>query len=136
MLTQERKAHIRAVLRRDGRIVAKTLSQELDLSEDTIRRDLRELAAEGLLQRVHGGALPASPAMADYPARQAVAAGSKRAIAHAAAEMISAWAGGVPGWRDHSRGGRPRAVADAGGNDRDAQPKRRNRTGCASTRRG
>lgn len=88
MLTQERKAHIRAVLRRDGRIVAKTLSQELDLSEDTIRRDLRELAAEGLLQRVHGGALPASPAMADYPARQAVAAGSKRAIAHAAAEII------------------------------------------------
>ena len=88
MLTQERKAHIRAVLRRDGRIVAKALSQELDLSEDTIRRDLRELAAEGLLQRVHGGALPASPAMADFPARKAVATGSKRAIARAAAEMI------------------------------------------------
>src|ERR1700733_3152657 len=90
MLTQERKAHIRAVLRRDGRVVAKTLSQEFALSEDTIRRDLRELAAEGLLQRVHGGALPASPAMADFPARQAVATGSKRAIARAAADMVRA----------------------------------------------
>lgn len=47
MLTQERKAHLLAVLQRDGRLVAKTLSRELGLSEDTIRRDLRELAAEG-----------------------------------------------------------------------------------------
>ena len=38
---------------------------ELGTSEDTIRRDLRELAAEGKLQRVHGGALPASAAMGD-----------------------------------------------------------------------
>jgi DeoR/GlpR family transcriptional regulator of sugar metabolism len=62
MLTQQRKAHILAVLKDTGQVVAKTLSEQLNLSEDTIRRDLRELAAEGLLQRVHGGALPASPA--------------------------------------------------------------------------
>ena len=58
MLTSQRKQHILSVLRRDGNVVAKSLSEELGLSEDTIRRDLRELAAEGLLQRVHGGALP------------------------------------------------------------------------------
>ena len=88
MLTQQRKAHILEVLRRDGRVIAKTLSQELGLSEDTIRRDLRELAAEGLLQRVHGGALPASPALADFAGRQGVAPGAKAAIGRAAARMI------------------------------------------------
>jgi DeoR/GlpR family transcriptional regulator of sugar metabolism len=88
MLTQERKAHIQAVLRRDGRIVAKALSHELSLSEDTIRRDLRELAAEGLLQRVHGGALPVSPAIGDFAARRGLATNAKRAIATAAARMV------------------------------------------------
>ena len=39
------------------------------VSEDSIRRDLRELAAAGLCQRVYGGALPASPALADYGTR-------------------------------------------------------------------
>ena len=33
-------------------------------------RDLRELAQEGLLQRVHGGALPASTAVVDFAGRQ------------------------------------------------------------------
>lgn len=88
MLTQQRKAHILAVLRETGQIVAKTLSRELNLSEDTIRRDLRELASDGLLQRVHGGALPASPALADFSGRQAIATGGKKAIGRAAAAMI------------------------------------------------
>jgi DeoR/GlpR family transcriptional regulator of sugar metabolism len=58
MLTTQRRALISARLSRDGEIVAKRLADELQLSEDTIRRDLREMAAEGLLKRVHGGALP------------------------------------------------------------------------------
>jgi len=69
MLTKQRKQHILGKLRRDGEVVATSLSAELGLSEDTIRRDLRSLAAQGLLQRVHGGALPASPAMADLATR-------------------------------------------------------------------
>ncbi|PRD57879.1 DeoR/GlpR family DNA-binding transcription regulator [Phyllobacterium myrsinacearum] len=88
MLTQQRKAHILAVLKQTGQVVAKSLSEQLDLSEDTIRRDLRELAAEGLLQRVHGGALPASPALADFSGRQAIATDGKKAIGRAAAAMI------------------------------------------------
>ncbi|MBA8878804.1 DeoR/GlpR family DNA-binding transcription regulator [Phyllobacterium myrsinacearum] len=88
MLTQQRKAHILAVLKNRGEVVAKALSQQLNLSEDTIRRDLRELAAEGLLQRVHGGALPASPALADFSGRQAIATDGKRAIGRTAAAMI------------------------------------------------
>jgi DeoR/GlpR family transcriptional regulator of sugar metabolism len=88
MLTEERKRLILSVLQRNGRVVAKALSEELGLSEDTIRRDLRELAAAGLLQRVHGGALPASPAMGDLAARQQVATQGKARIARAAAAMV------------------------------------------------
>ena len=88
MLTEQRKQHILDVLRRDGRVVAKPLAASLDLSEDTIRRDLRELAREGLLQRVHGGALPASRALGDFSARQSVCTAEKAAIGRAAAAMI------------------------------------------------
>jgi DeoR/GlpR family transcriptional regulator of sugar metabolism len=88
MLTTQRKQHILKLLKRDGRIVAKDLSRALELSEDTIRRDLRELAQEGLLQRVHGGALPASPAIADFAARESIATAAKIAIGRAAARMI------------------------------------------------
>jgi DeoR/GlpR family transcriptional regulator of sugar metabolism len=88
MLTQERKAHLLDRLHRDGRVIAKDVSRALGLSEDTIRRDLRELASEGLLQRVHGGALPASPAMADFARRQDVAVEGKAAVGKAAARMV------------------------------------------------
>jgi DeoR/GlpR family transcriptional regulator of sugar metabolism len=88
MLTRERKDHIIGVLARDGRVVAKALAEALGLSEDTIRRDLRELAAEGVLQRVHGGALPISPALADMAGRAALSPEGKRAIGRAAAAMV------------------------------------------------
>jgi DeoR/GlpR family transcriptional regulator of sugar metabolism len=88
VLTSQRKKLILERLRRDGQIIAKNLSAELELSEDTIRRDLRELAAEGLLQRVHGGALPASPAIADLSARQNIGTTGKTAIGRVAANMI------------------------------------------------
>jgi len=88
MLTAERKQLILRVLGREGKVVAKALSGELGTSEDTIRRDLRELAAEGLLLRVHGGALPSSPASANFAARREQAATAKRAIARAAAGLV------------------------------------------------
>ena len=58
MLTAERRQRILEQLRRDGKVLATELSTALSCSEDTIRRDLRDLAEAGLLQRVHGGALP------------------------------------------------------------------------------
>jgi DeoR/GlpR family transcriptional regulator of sugar metabolism len=76
------------VLRRDGQIVATQISAELGVSEDTIRRDLRELAKEGLLQRVHGGALPTSLALGDFAARQRIATDDKAAIGRAAAALV------------------------------------------------
>jgi DeoR/GlpR family transcriptional regulator of sugar metabolism len=93
MLTRQRKELLLARLKQDGQIVARSLSDELGLSEDTIRRDLRELAAEGLLQRVHGGALPLglppSPAMGDFGVRQQISSTAKPSIARAAAAMIA-----------------------------------------------
>ena len=88
MLTSQRKQAILAALQRDGQVVAKTMSETFGVSEDTVRRDLRELAAEGRLQRVHGGALPASPAMADFAHRQHIGPEAKSAIAHRAAQMV------------------------------------------------
>ena len=88
VLTAERKELLTARLGRDGRLVAKELARELGTSEDTIRRDLRDLAAEGRLQRVHGGALPASPATAAFAAREHIGVESKAAVARAAAALI------------------------------------------------
>jgi DeoR/GlpR family transcriptional regulator of sugar metabolism len=89
MLTQQRKQLLLARLAKDGRIIAKEASAELALSEDTIRRDLRELAAEGLLQRVHGGALPASPTVANLAARRSMASAEKRRLGVKAAGLIA-----------------------------------------------
>jgi DeoR/GlpR family transcriptional regulator of sugar metabolism len=88
MLTSQRKQYLMEALRRDGRIVATALSAELGVSEDTIRRDLREMAKEGLLQRALGGARPASPALGDFAARQQIASADKAAIGRAAAAMV------------------------------------------------
>jgi DeoR/GlpR family transcriptional regulator of sugar metabolism len=88
MLTAERRQYILETLRRDGKVYAGELSAALHTSEDTIRRDLRELAAAGLLQRVHGGALPRSPAQASYAVRQQQAPQAKAAIADAALQLI------------------------------------------------
>ncbi len=89
MLTSQRHALILDRLRRDGQIVATALAGELGLSEDTIRRDLRELAGAGKLQRVHGGALPVAPPLPDLGARKEIAKATKQALALKAVERIA-----------------------------------------------
>jgi DeoR/GlpR family transcriptional regulator of sugar metabolism len=64
------------------------LAHELGTSEDTIRRDLRELAQGGKLQRVHGGALPASAAVGDLKVREQVSPNDKIELGRAGASMI------------------------------------------------
>jgi DeoR/GlpR family transcriptional regulator of sugar metabolism len=88
MLTAERRQYILEILRRDKKVLSSELSVALNVSEDTIRRDLRELAESGLLQRVHGGALGCSPATASYSDRQKQAPKEKEAIARAAAKLV------------------------------------------------
>jgi len=88
MLTTQRKKRILERLLQDGEVVAKPLSQEWGVSEDTIRRDLRELAQEGKLQRVHGGALPAAATVATLDARQHIAPADKQALGRAGAALV------------------------------------------------
>jgi DeoR/GlpR family transcriptional regulator of sugar metabolism len=88
MLTTQRKRSILDLLARDGQVQATALAEAFSVSEDTIRRDLRELAAEGLLQRVHGGALPASQAVAPFAKRRSLETSGKRAVGKAGALMV------------------------------------------------
>jgi len=88
MLTSQRKNLILDMLRREGQVVAKRAAEEFSLSEDTIRRDLREMAAEGLLRRVHGGAMPVAPDLPDFSARRAVSSDVKQRLGAKAAGMV------------------------------------------------
>ncbi|MEV7903859.1 DeoR/GlpR family DNA-binding transcription regulator [Streptomyces anulatus] len=88
MLAAERRDHLLGLLAREGKIVAKDVAAGLGISEDSVRRDLRDLASEGLCQRVYGGALPASPAVVDYAARRTVAPDGKRKVAAVAAGLV------------------------------------------------
>jgi DeoR/GlpR family transcriptional regulator of sugar metabolism len=90
MLAAERKDLLVTRLRHQGKLVAKELATEFGVSEDSVRRDLRDLAAAGLCQRVHGGALPASPAIGSHAKRSGIVPESKRRVAAKAAALIPA----------------------------------------------
>src|SRR5215208_7355577 len=89
-LSAERREQILQLLRDDGRIVAADLPERLGVSLDTVRRDLDELAATGLLRRVRGGALPPSPVSPRFVERVDKEVPAKRAIAQAAVERLVA----------------------------------------------
>lgn len=89
MLTSQRKQLILEKLGAEGQVLSRELSLHFDVSEDTIRRDLRELAAEGRLQRVHGGALPSSTAIAPFAERKTLKIDSKKSVARKGAQLIS-----------------------------------------------
>ncbi|NBH02203.1 DeoR/GlpR family DNA-binding transcription regulator [Amycolatopsis sp. SID8362] len=88
MLVGERRELLLARLAAEGKVLAKDVAAELGVSEDSIRRDLRDLAAAGLCQRVYGGALPVSPAVADYAGRAAIAVDGKDRVAAVAAGLV------------------------------------------------
>lgn len=87
-LKEERHQHILELLGSEGRVLAADLSNRYSVSEDTIRRDLRELARAGKIQRVHGGALPRRAEAVPFVSRQQIDIESKTGIARAAADMI------------------------------------------------
>ena len=87
-LKEERHQYILELLGSEGRVLAADLSGRYRVSEDTIRRDLRELASSGRIQRVHGGALPRRAEAVPFVSRQQIDMESKIGIARAAADMI------------------------------------------------
>ncbi|UDF31594.1 UNVERIFIED_ORG: DeoR/GlpR family DNA-binding transcription regulator [Roseateles sp. XES5] len=92
LLLGERQALIRTRLDLSGRVIAAELAQELGVSEDTIRRDLREMAASGLCRRVYGGALRLSPSSSPTTMneRMGIAGERKAVLAKTAADLLPA----------------------------------------------
>lgn len=60
MLKKERQAYIIQQINIHNKVLSSDLSVQLNVSEDTVRRDLQELDEEGKLTKVHGGALSKS----------------------------------------------------------------------------
>ena len=87
-LPRERQERIIERLRRHGRVVAADLAVEFRVSEDSIRRDLRELAARDLCKRVYGGALLTTTVVPLAERRQEHVE-RKRALAAVAASLVS-----------------------------------------------
>lgn len=58
MSPEERQTAILNLLEADRRLTVETLAERFATSDDSIRRDLRRLAAAGLIRRVHGAVLP------------------------------------------------------------------------------
>jgi len=86
----ERHNHILKTLRQRGFVAVYDLQKELNVSEATIRRDLRSLEGRDLLHRTHGGANPQSHLLYDRPISEKAKRYSeeKKRVGRTAAEMI------------------------------------------------
>lgn len=84
-----RQSDILDLARAEGRVVVENLANHFGVTLQTIRRDLGELADEGRLERVHGGAvLKAGVANIGYAERRSMNAAAKTAIARTCAAAI------------------------------------------------
>ena len=88
LLPDEREHLILEKLRAEGRVLAAELAAQLDTSEHTIRRHLRDLAEAGQCKRVYGGALLTSPANKPASVRMREQLPAKARLARAAAALV------------------------------------------------
>lgn len=88
MLKEERHQHILDKIKLSRKVLSSDLSVELSVSEDTIRRDLNELSAKGLIKKVHGGALPKDNNALSYEERSSHNLKEKNSIAKKAVSLI------------------------------------------------
>lgn len=87
MLKKERQAYILHQVNLHNKVLSAVLSQQINVSDDTIRRDLQELADAGRLIKVHGGAL--SPSFHNgHTSRGIYSYTQKKIIAQKAASLI------------------------------------------------
>jgi DeoR family fructose operon transcriptional repressor len=92
MYAEERQQAIVAQARAEGRVDVASLAAELEVTTETVRRDLTTLERQGLLRRVHGGAIPVErlgfePGLAS---RDTVMVAEKERIAKAALAYLPA----------------------------------------------
>ena len=90
MLPSQRRQAILAAVRAEDAAAADDLARQFDVSVETIRRDLRALHSEGLLERVYGGATRPSGRSDEgsFTARSSRNVDLKRAIAALAASLV------------------------------------------------
>lgn len=88
MLKKERQAYILHKVNLHNKVMSASLSTEIAVSEDTIRRDLHELSETGKLVKIHGGALSQSFNKITYPLVDVYAQTDKRIIAQKAISLI------------------------------------------------
>ena len=91
MFALERQKMILELLSQDGAVSVSRLSDEMGVTEETIRRDLEKLEQKELLRRTHGGALPVEEGSNELSLnrRKSTNVESKQKIAKAAVSMIA-----------------------------------------------
>src|SRR5882762_10569866 len=88
VLKKERQAYILHQVNLHNKVRSSSLSAEVNVSEDTIRRDLQELAEEGKVIKVHGGALSHSFNDLYYPSNNVYSHNQKKIIAQKGAALV------------------------------------------------
>lgn len=91
MLALERQKRILELLSIEGAVMVSKLSQELGVTEETVRRDLEKLEAKEMLRRTHGGALPMDEGNYEFSLekRKTLNVESKQALARKAIQYIA-----------------------------------------------
>jgi DeoR/GlpR family transcriptional regulator of sugar metabolism len=88
MLAEQRHQYILSQVTKNGALSVAELVRELNVSRETIRRDLNALAERGLIVTTHGGALSSERREPDLDVREAANAAAKRAIGERAAQLV------------------------------------------------
>lgn len=88
MLKIERHELILNRVEQTGRVVVNELTNELKVTEDTIRKDLQELSKAGLIKRVHGGAIRVIDTIAAFEQRMQQNSEPKQEIAKLAVQFL------------------------------------------------
>lgn len=90
MFTEERLDAILQILKQDGKVRVKNLSEQFQVTEDCIRKDLKVLENSGKLKRTYGGAILSQdyPLERDVIDRRTYNEDKKLIIAKKAAELI------------------------------------------------
>lgn len=90
MLSVERETVIVKKLKQQGRVRVNDLANELDVTKMTIRRDLNKLERQGVLRKVHGGAVLPNRLLREKPfeEKQALHTEEKRRLAQNALQLV------------------------------------------------
>lgn len=90
MIAAERHSRIKKLLHNHGTVRTVELAHELDVTDETIRKDFEQLEQKGVLMRIHGGARKVERSMVELSLteRQLLNRESKQAIAKVAAKRI------------------------------------------------